>query len=137
VTEQLNQKIRWEKFMQSYDFRNVVPGSPLPLWENDFVFYVQGVAFAEVKPPRGISCGPAAKLELTDPVNSLELEVLNGAAATITALFKGPNGVWTVGVNGSRPLTSNPSVQTIRFDFYRIQRITFEGTELYLNIMRY
>jgi hypothetical protein len=120
--------------MPAHDFRTVAPGTALPLVESDFIFAVTGVSSADVG-PRGIHCGPAAILQLTVPVNSLELEVLNGAPASIRAFFYGPKG-WTEGVGSPKQIFSDPNVETIRFDFAGIQRITFEGAELYLQLMR-
>jgi hypothetical protein len=61
--------------MRQYDFRCVRTGVLLPLIENDFLFAVAGAPIAVVTKD-GISCSLDALLQLTHPVDILEMDTL-------------------------------------------------------------
>jgi hypothetical protein len=123
--------------MTPFDFRaHVKTGDPFPLQETDFMFGVSGAALAVMRLPDGINCGFDASLQLINPANAIELDVVNDAqTATITALFLGPSG-WQTGATKSVP--GVPGLQHVRFDFTGIRRITIvsPGGELYLQTIR-
>jgi hypothetical protein len=117
--------------MRQYDFRCVRTGVLLPLIENDFLFAVAGAPIAVVTKD-GISCSLDALLQLTHPVDILEMDiVLNlidlSKKAMITALFydEAALQVGAVGV-----VTADPGVtQTIKFNVHKVVRLEIRSLE--------
>jgi hypothetical protein len=109
-------------------------GSPLPLFEPDFLFRVPSAVSASVTPV-GIHCDYKADLQLFVPANAVELDVVNGAEnASISAWVIGSAGLQ---LGRTEQVPSATGVQLIRFDFSKILLIAFESMgELYLQAIR-
>ena len=111
--------------MRQYDFRCVRTGVLLPLIENNFLFAVPGAPIGVVTKD-GISCSLAALLQLTHPVDILEMDIVINLIdltkkATITGLFYDDAGLQ---VGAMEVVTPDPGVtQTIKFKTNNLVRI--------------
>ncbi|MCK1541901.1 hypothetical protein IVB12_07920 [Bradyrhizobium sp. 179] len=120
--------------MSPFDFRvQAHNGDPLPLVEAEFIFSAYGQSSAHVD-HRGIHCAHESILQLVSATNAIELEVINGTPAIITALSLDANG-WQ---SHPRNVPSSPGSQRVTFNVASIQRVALksESGELFLQTLR-